>query len=150
MRVDRSFLGGFLVLAFAVFIAGFLTGIMAIAILGFSLNVATLGFLYFLVGLIAGLVILIVALTVWRIRKHEPLWFAGEKTRLFWFGLVLMATAFLALFSGLWLTQYSNAPFSADLQRILIPLVIGTLMFITMGLYMMKSGVKKPNKLTTP
>ncbi len=146
MRVDQGFLGGFLILAFAVFIAGFLTGILSIAILNFSLNVAQLGFLYFLVGLIAGLVVLILALTAWKIRKHEPLWFAGEKTRLFWFGLVLTTTTFVVLFSVAWLTQYSSAPFGIDYNKVLVPAAVGGLVFGLTGLYMMKSGAKKPEK----
>jgi len=149
MRVERGFLGGFLVLAFGVFIAGFLTGILAIAILNFSLDVATLGFMYFLVGLLTGSVILIIAITAWRIRKQEPLWFAGEKTRLFWFGLVLAAAAFVALFSIAWLTQYSNAPFGIDYHKLLVPAGVGGLAFGLTGLYMMKSGAEKP-KATAP
>lgn len=143
MRMERGFLGGFLVLAFAVFIAGFLTGILAIAVLNFSLEVATLGFIYFLVGLITGLVILVIAITAWRIRKQEPLWFAGEKTRLFWIGLILTAATFVVLLSIAWLTQYSNAPFGIDYNKILVPAAVGTLVFCLTGLYMMKSGVKK-------
>jgi hypothetical protein len=146
MHVEKGFLGGFLVLAFAVFIAGFLTGILAIAILNFSLDVATLGFIYFVVGLITGLVILVIALTAWQIRKQEPLWFAGEKTRLFWFGLILTTAAFVVLFSVAWLTQYSNAPFGIDYNKILVPTAVGALVFCTTGLYMMKSGVKRLNK----
>ncbi len=149
MRVERVFLGGFLVLAFGVFIVGFLTGILAIAILNFSLDVATLGFMYFLVGLIAGLVIIVVVMVAWRIRKREALWFAGEKTRLFWFGLVLTTAAFVTLFIIAWLTQYSNAPFGIDYNKLLVPAGVGGLAFGLTGLYMMKSGVKKP-KATAP
>lgn len=146
--MERGFLGSFLVLAFGVFIAGFLTGILAIAILNFSLDVATLGFMYFLVGLIAGLVIIVVAMVAWRIRKREPLWFAGEKARLFWFGLILTGAAFVILFSVAWLTQYSNAPFGIDYNKLLVPAGVGGLVFGLTGLYMMKSGVKGPNTPT--
>jgi hypothetical protein len=146
MRAERGFLGGFLILAFAVFIAGFLTGILSIAVLNFSLDAATLGFVYFVVGMLTGLIILVVVMTAWRIRKQEPFWFAGEKSRLFWFGLVLATAAFVVLFSVVWLTQYSSAPFGIDYNKVLVPTAVGALVFCLTGLYMMKSGVKRLNK----
>ncbi len=68
--------------------------------------------------------------------------FKGEKTWVFWVGLVMMALAFLGLFQMLWsLSMYSY--YSSDYWRSMVPIIVGAIVFIMIGLYMMKSGVKK-------
>ncbi len=68
--------------------------------------------------------------------------FKGEKTWVFWVGLVMMALAFLGLFQMLWsLLMYSY--YSSDYWRSMVPIITGGIIFILIGLYMMKSGVKK-------
>jgi len=56
MHVEKSFMGGFLVLGFAIFIAGFLTGMLAIALIPAEPECTTLGFMFFILGLIIGMV----------------------------------------------------------------------------------------------
>jgi len=68
--------------------------------------------------------------------------FEGEKTWVFWVGLVMMALASFVLFQMLWSwTMYSYIPF--DYWRSMVPIIVGAIVFILIGLYMMKSGVKK-------
>jgi xanthine/uracil permease len=68
--------------------------------------------------------------------------FKGEKTWVFWVGLVMLALAFLGLFQMLWsLSMYSY--YSSDYWRSMVPIIVGAIVFIMIGLYMMKSGVKK-------
>ena len=68
--------------------------------------------------------------------------FKGEKTWVFWVGLVMLALAFLGLFQMLWcLSMYSY--YSSDYWRSMVPIIVGAIVFILIGLYMMKSGVKK-------
>jgi putative Mn2+ efflux pump MntP len=68
--------------------------------------------------------------------------FEGEKTFVFWLGLIILALASIVLFSELW---YTAITFQSDIidYRFLVPPVIGTVVFILIGLYMMKSGTKK-------
>ena len=58
--MKRGFLGGFLVLGFAIFIAGFLTGMLAIAVVP-SESDTLIEFLIFALGFVLGL--LTIALT---------------------------------------------------------------------------------------
>ncbi len=68
--------------------------------------------------------------------------FEGEKTWVFWVGLVMLALAFLGLFQMLWAwSMYSYYP--SDYWRSMVPIIVGAIVFILIGLYMMKSGVKK-------
>ena len=68
--------------------------------------------------------------------------FKGEKTWVFWVGLVMLALAFLGLFQMLWsLSMYSY--YSSDYWRSMVPIIVGAIVFILIGLYMMRSGVKK-------
>lgn len=70
--------------------------------------------------------------------------FEGEKTRVFWIGLTILALASLALFTILWYAfTISLGHFSFD-WRSQTPLLVGAIVFILVGYYMMKSGVKKP------
>jgi putative Mn2+ efflux pump MntP len=70
--------------------------------------------------------------------------FEGEKTFVFWLGLIILALASIALFSELWYTTIiSNLPYVNIDYRFLVPPVLGTVVFILIGLYMMKSGTKK-------
>ena len=68
--------------------------------------------------------------------------FEGEKTRIFWIGLVILALASISLFSIIWYTLVATSFYHWN-WRYLIPPVVGAIVFILIGLYMMKSGVKK-------
>ena len=87
--------------------------------------------------------------------------FEGEKTNLFWAGLLLFGFALFATFASVWGTvssylnylSYSNnsanAPYSYSYPSVwlsIVPYIVGGAIFMSIGLYMMKSGVKKnPN-----
>lgn len=68
--------------------------------------------------------------------------FEGEKTIIFWIGLVILGLASISLFSILWYAVVV-APFYQLNWRFLVPPIVGALVFILIGLYMMKSGLKK-------
>jgi hypothetical protein len=86
--------------------------------------------------------------------------FEGEKTNLFWVGLLVLGFSSFVLFAEIWQSifsylnylsysrQYNNSfgPYSFPWSY--IPIIVGGMIFLLIGLYMMKSGVKKAN-LTT-
>ena len=69
--------------------------------------------------------------------------FVGEKTWVFWVGLVILALASVALFAIVWynavINQYQYKP-PVEYQ---VPFIVGAVVFIIIGLYMMTSGVRK-------
>ena len=67
--------------------------------------------------------------------------FEGEKTRIFWIGLVILGLSSTILFTILWYTVLVSSPYWD--WRYLVPPIVGTVLFILIGLYMMKSGVIK-------
>ena len=82
--------------------------------------------------------------------------FDGEKTNLFWVGLLVLGFSSLFLFNAIWLiivnyvnyqtysiSYRSSVAYSFDWS--VIPTIVGGLVFMLIGLYMMKSGVKKTN-----
>jgi hypothetical protein len=73
--------------------------------------------------------------------------FQGEKRALFWVGLIILALASIILFAILWQYAYAFTDMYMDISwmfRQSFPLIVGAAVFILVGLYMMKSGVKKP------
>ena len=86
--------------------------------------------------------------------------FNGEKTNLFWAGLLLLGLASLVLFTAIWqlIINYMNyLSYSRNYPTSFygwssVPIIVGGIIFMLIGLYMMKSGVKKeqpnsPNQL---
>ena len=70
--------------------------------------------------------------------------FKGEKQVLFWVGLIILAFASIILFAILW--QYVYIDRYTDVSwmfRQSFPIIVGAVVFLLVGLYMMKSGVKK-------
>jgi len=70
--------------------------------------------------------------------------FEGERTFVFWIGLIILGLASVGLFGILWMIAIWNGyidPFRNLLQA--VPVIVGGVVFILIGLYMMKSGVKK-------
>jgi hypothetical protein len=78
--------------------------------------------------------------------------FRGEKTRIFWCGLIILGLAIFTLFSSLWWgfvflfgvyyypgSYVSPSPYVA-------PAIFGGAVFLLIGLYMMKSGVRKKSE----
>ena len=71
--------------------------------------------------------------------------FEGEKTLVFWAGLVILALASLFLFTLAWNLARSTAQFvfgPASLSS-WVPLIVGAVVFILIGGWMMKSGVRR-------
>jgi putative Mn2+ efflux pump MntP len=68
--------------------------------------------------------------------------FEGEKTRIFWIGLTILGLASIILFSILWYSLVSTSFYSWNWSY-LVPPIGGAVVFILIGLYMMKSGAKK-------
>jgi hypothetical protein len=73
MGSENGFLGGFLILGFAIFIAGFLTGMLAFAVVHVSSDLATLGLMVFVLGFVVGMLTVALAFIFmkWRRMQHE-------------------------------------------------------------------------------
>jgi len=70
--------------------------------------------------------------------------FEGEKTIVFWIGLVLLALASVTLFGIFWmLAVVMYLANRMEFLKGLVPLIVGGVVFILIGLYMMKSGAKR-------
>ena len=70
--------------------------------------------------------------------------FKGEKTIIFWIGLILLGLASIGLFGILWIiTVWNGYMDRLNMLKWFTPFIVGGLVFILIGLYMMKSGAKK-------
>ncbi len=70
--------------------------------------------------------------------------FEGEKTSLFWIGLLILSVASVGLFAVLWtLFRYGSYSYTDALVSS-VPFIVAAVVFILVGFYMMRSGVKKP------
>ena len=70
--------------------------------------------------------------------------FEDEKTWVFWIGLILLALASVALFGIFWMVTVVMYPANRmEFLKGLVPLIVGGFVFVLIGLYMMKSGVKE-------
>ena len=70
--------------------------------------------------------------------------FEGEKTYVFWIGLIILGLASVALFSIIWYTTLTfPSYYNVEYWKYWIPPIVGTVVFILIALYMMMSGVKK-------
>ncbi len=70
--------------------------------------------------------------------------FEGEKTFVFWIGLIISGLASVGLFGILWmLAVWDGYGDRFTMLKYQVPLIVGGVVFILIGLYMMKSGVKK-------
>ena len=70
--------------------------------------------------------------------------FEGEKNIVFWTGLIILGLASVGLFGIVWMVAVVMYPANRmEFLKGLVPLVVGGVVFILIGLYMMKSGVKK-------
>lgn len=68
--------------------------------------------------------------------------FEGEKTLVFWIGLIILGLASVGLFGILWMIAVWDGyidPFR--MLKPVVPVIIGGIVFLLIGLYMMKSGV---------
>jgi putative Mn2+ efflux pump MntP len=72
--------------------------------------------------------------------------FRGEKTSVFWVGLNILCLASLIGFAEVWSWRSVETSVWFDLGFLLVDSIapiVGAIIFILIGLYMMKSGVKK-------
>jgi len=73
--------------------------------------------------------------------------FEGEKTGLFWAGLVILGFASVTLFGILWSFAISNAYGDRfTTLKYQVPTIVDGVVFILIGFYMMRSGVKKKSQ----
>ena len=70
--------------------------------------------------------------------------FKGEKTDVFWIGLIILGLASVGLFGILWIVAiwegYGDRLYMLKWN---VQTIVGCIVFVLIGLYMMKSGVKK-------
>ena len=70
--------------------------------------------------------------------------FEGEKTIVFWIGLIILGLASVGLFGILWmLAVWDGYGDRFSMLKYQVPTIVGGVVFIIIGLYMMKAGVKK-------
>jgi len=68
VKVEKDFLEGFLVLGFAIFIVGFLTGMFSLALVTLKIDSGLL-FVVFSLGLIVGMLTVVLAFMVIKMRQ---------------------------------------------------------------------------------
>ncbi len=70
--------------------------------------------------------------------------FEGEKTFVFWIGLIILGLASVSLFGILWMLAVWNGYMDRfSMLKYQVPFIVGGAIFILIGLYMIKSGVKR-------
>jgi hypothetical protein len=69
--------------------------------------------------------------------------FEGEKTRVFWWGLIFVGLSVCVLFGIAWDSVVWNTYYVWELM---VPVYFGGIVFLLIGLYMMKSGTKEMNQ----
>ena len=70
--------------------------------------------------------------------------FEGEKTIIFWIGLIILGLASVGLFGMLWMITVVMYPENRiEVLKGAVPVIVGGIVFSFIGLYMMKSGVKE-------
>jgi len=73
--------------------------------------------------------------------------FKGEKTFVFWIGLIILGLASVGLFGILWMLAVWNRYMDRfNMLKLQVPFIVGAVAFILIGLYMMKSGVKEKSQ----
>jgi ABC-type dipeptide/oligopeptide/nickel transport system permease component len=66
----------------------------------------------------------------------------GEKTSVFWAGLLIVSFASWVVFASIW-SELQFANWWDAIIHYSLPFIIGAVIFIPIGLVMMKSGAKK-------
>ena len=67
--------------------------------------------------------------------------FVGEKTWVFWFGLIILALASVVLFAIAWFNAVNTIYYKPAIEY-QVPFIVGAIVFVFIGLYMMISGVR--------
>ncbi|KPV62030.1 MAG: hypothetical protein AOA65_2068 [Candidatus Bathyarchaeota archaeon BA1] len=68
----------------------------------------------------------------------------SERTWVFWVGLIVVGLASVALFGISWFMLVFPSRYWYEPLKVMAPGIVGSLVFIAIGLYMMKSGAKQP------
>ncbi len=69
--------------------------------------------------------------------------FEGDKTLVFWIGLIILGLASVSLFGIFWMIAIWNGyTHRFEMLKQAVPVIVGGIVFILIGLYMMKSGTK--------
>jgi hypothetical protein len=68
--------------------------------------------------------------------------FEGEKTFIFWIGLIILGLASVGLFGMFWLVVIYDGYLFRMLSQA-VPIIVGGVVFVLIGIYMMMSGVKR-------
>jgi len=69
--------------------------------------------------------------------------FEGEKTFVFWIGLIILGLASVVLFGIFWMIAIWDGYINRfTVLKQAVPVIVGPVVFILIGLYMMKSGVR--------
>jgi len=69
-----------------------------------------------------------------------------ERTMVFWIGLILYALALVELFGVAWVTIFMGPPrytYEYIIKSPVIPLIVGGVVFLVIGIVMMRSGRRK-------
>ncbi len=75
--------------------------------------------------------------------------FESEKTIVFWIGLIVLTLASLSLFSTLWIIAvWSEHENQFNMLKNQVPTIVSEIVFMFIGLYMMKSGVQKEEDIS--
>ena len=70
--------------------------------------------------------------------------FEGEKPFVFCFGLIILGLASVGLFGMVWMIAVWNGYVDRfAMLKQAVPVIVGGIAFVLIGIYMMKSGVKK-------
>jgi len=77
--------------------------------------------------------------------------FEGEKITVFWIGLIILGFASVGLFGILWMIAIWDRYMDRFVMlKGFVPFIVGSLVFMLIGFYMMKSGVKKTPETRQP
>jgi len=66
-----------------------------------------------------------------------------ERTMVFWVGLILFCLASWNLFQIVWMTTVVMAPVHPEFVKGLVPGIVGGVVFMVIGIVMMRSGRRK-------
>ena len=75
--------------------------------------------------------------------------FKGEKTIVFWIGLIILGLASVSLFGIMWIFAIWDE-YRLNMIKYYVPFIVGGFVFMLIGLYMMKSGVEKTPETRQP
>ena len=66
-----------------------------------------------------------------------------ERTMVFWMGLILFCLAASVLFEIVWMLAVVMAPVHPDFALGFVPRIVGGIVFVVIGVVMMRSGRRK-------